>query len=139
MTAPIGTTLDRRCKSCGFDPEAQGHRSLANDIPTGCTDSGPLGLMLARQRRDEGMQATVEAHPDDAALVDRVLAERIRRGGVFSLNDLRPALAAVKEKHVIGARVQAAARAKRIVRVGYVPSTDPKTNGHPIAEWRAAA
>jgi hypothetical protein len=138
MTAPIGTDLDRRCKSCGFDPEVQGHRSIAGDAVTGCTDSGPLGLYLARQRRDEGMAATVEAHPDDAALVDRVLAERIRRGGEFSLNDLRPALASVKAKNVIGARVQAAARAKRIVRVGYVPSTDPATHGHPIANWRAA-
>jgi hypothetical protein len=95
-------------------------------------------LELARQRRDEGMTRTVDAHPDDAALVDRVLADRIRRGGEWSLNDLRPLLADVREKHVIGARVQAAARAKRIVRTGYVPSTDPRTNGHPIAQWRAA-
>lgn len=131
---PIGTDLPGRCTSCGCDPrpDVQGHR-----LP--CTPTGRMAnLELARQRRDEGMARTVDAHPDDAALVDRVLADRIRRGGVFSLNDLRPALTAVKEKHVIGARVQAAARAKRIVRVGYVPSTDPRTNGHPIAEWQAA-
>lgn len=138
MTAPIGTDLPGRCTQCGFS-SSQGHRSIAGTTITGCTDSGPLGLLLARQRRDEGMALTTDAHPDDAALVDRVLAERIRLGGEFSLNDLRPALAGVKKKSVIGARVNAFARSKRIVRTGYVPSTDPATHGHPIASWRAAA
>lgn len=138
MTAPIGTTLDRRCKSCGFDPEAQGHRSLANDIPTGCTDSGPLGLMLARQRRDEGMTRTVDAHPDDAALVDRVLARFISSGRPFTANDTRPHLVGVKGS-VIGSRFNAASRQGRMKRTGNrVPSTDPGTHAHRIDEWIAA-
>lgn len=133
-------TLDGRCPACLLDMQAQGHRSIdSNGNPTGCDDSGKLGLILARERRDKGMARTVQAHPDDASIVDRVLEQRIKAGGEFSLNDLRPALAAVKEKHVIGARVQAFARAKRIVRTGYTPSTDPRTNGHPIATWKAAA
>ena len=138
MTAPIGTDLAGRCTSCGFEPEQMGHRSIAAGVPTGCTDSGPW-LRLGLHLRDEAMAATTDANPDDAALVDRVLSERIRLGGEFSLNDLRPALAGVKKKSVIGARVNAFARSKQIVRTGYVPSTDPATHGHPIASWRAAA
>lgn len=141
MTSPdlsFLTGYPNRCPRCFLDTESQGHRSHRDGIATGCENSGPLGLILGRQRRDEGMKATTEAHPDDAAIVDRVLEARIKAGGEFSLNDLRGQLAAVESKPVIGARVQAFARAKRIVRVGYVPSTDAATHGHPVALWRAA-
>lgn len=131
-------TLPGRCPRCLLHVEAQGHRSVMDGEPTGCQDSGRLGLLLARERRDSGMSATVDAHPDDAALVDRVLTARIRRGGRFSLNEIRGQLAAVREKSVIGARVNAAARRKEIRKVDRVPSTDPATHGHEIAVWEAA-
>lgn len=131
-----------RCPSCGLhpDPAVQGHRSIdSSGEPTGCDDSGRLGLILARERRDQGMARTVEAHPDDASIVDRVLEQRIKAGGEFSLNDLRPELVGVKRKNVIGARVNAYAKAGRIEPTGYVPSTDAATHGHPVRTWRAVA
>lgn len=132
--------LDGRCPDCFLHVPTMGHRShLGDDSPTGCTPSGPVGLAMGRHLASVGMARTVEAHPDDAALVDAVLERRIRRGGEFSLNDLRPELAAVENKAVIGSRVNAFSRAKRITRIGYVPSTDPGTHGHPVALWKAAA
>lgn len=128
-----------RCPQCFLETHAQGHRSHIAGEPTGCDNSGPLGTILGRQLAQQGMTRTVDAHPSDAALVDSVLEARIRRGGEFSLNDLRADLSAVESKSVIGARVNAFARSKRIVRVGYVPSTDPRTHGHPIVQWRVAA
>lgn len=132
--------LDGRCPRC-FLHVSQGHRGTLDDLTTvtGCTPSGPVGLAIGRHLASVGMARTVEAHPDDAALVDAVLERRIRRGGEFSLNDLRPELSAVENKAVIGARVQAFARSKRIKRTGYVPSTDPNTHGHPVASWMAVA
>lgn len=133
--------LDGRCPRCFLHVPSMGHRDTLDDLTTvtGCTPSGPVGLELGRHLAAVGMARTVEAHPDDAALVDAVLERRIRRGGEFSLNDLRPELVSVANKAVIGARVQAFARSKRIRRVGYVPSTDSATHGHPVAQWRAVA
>lgn len=126
--------LPDRCSSCGCHPKAQGHLAP-------CPPSGPLHdrlLIEGRGLAQSGMAATVSAHPDDASLVDRVLAARIKRGGRFSLNDLRPQLRAVRSRSVIGARVNAAARRGEIRRVDYTPSTDPGTHGHPVAVWEAA-
>ena len=97
MSGLHGTDLPDRCERCGLHP-IQGHRATSDDglIDTGCTPSGPVGLAIGRHLASVGMARTVEAHPDDAALVDAVLERRIRRGGEFSLNDLRPELAAVE-------------------------------------------
>ena len=110
---------DGRCQSCGCHIEKQGH-SIA------CAE-GAI-------RRDHALGATTAAHLDDAAKVDAVLADFIRRGREFSSNDTRARLAGVKGS-VIGARFNAAARSRQIRRVGYTPSTDPGTHGHPVAVW----
>ena len=70
------------------------------------------------------------------AQVDDVLDELIRRGLPFSSNDARPLLPADVRPALAGARFLAAAKAGRIVRCGYVPSTSPRTHGHPVAVWQ---
>lgn len=115
-------TLPGRCSDCGWHIEKQGHSSTC-DIP--------------QRLGQEGMVRVTGNHPTDAARVDAVLETFIRSGLEFSLNDMRPHLADVKARNVIGARINAAARAKRIKRIGYEPSTQPETHGHPIARWRA--
>lgn len=135
---PIGTEYAERCQKCGLHPHVQGHRAHFQGEPTGCDYSGPLGLILARELRDEGMQRTTIAHPDDAARVDAVLTRFIATGRPFSANDTRPHLVGVKGS-VVGSRWGAASRAGRIKRTGRrFPSTDPGTHLHHIDEWRAA-
>ncbi len=141
MTAPgiqaLGIESDR-CSHC-YLHVSHGHRSEIDGVPTGCNDSGPLGLKLARERRDRGMKRTVEAHPDDRARIDAVLSRFIGSGRPFSANDTRPHLSGVKGS-VIGARFQAAARAGRMKRTGErVTSTDPGTHAHRIDEWIGVA
>lgn len=128
-----------RCYNCLLHIPTQGHRlQLADGTPTGCTPSGPIGLMLARQGRDTGMAQTVAAHPDDAARVDQVLAKFIATKKPFTANDTRPELVGVKGS-VIGSRFSAASKANRIRRTGNrFPSTDPATHAHHIDEWIAA-
>lgn len=111
--------IEGRCQSCGWAIREQGHSITCAEGAT---------------RRDRAFDATTAAHTDDAAKVDAVLADFIRRGTEFSSNDTRARLAGVKGS-VIGARFNAAARSRQIKRVGYTPSTDPGTHGHPVAVW----
>jgi hypothetical protein len=113
-----------RCPECAWHEPTQGH---APDCER--------GIRLGR----EAMAATSDAHPSDVALVDRVLGEYIAAGVPFSLNEMRPHLGQVGDRHVIGARVNAAAKAGRIRHVGYVRSTEPRTKGHEIKVWQAIA
>lgn len=137
-TLPWLATFPGRCPRCLLDTEHQGHRAEIDGVETGCTPSGPLGLLLAREARDAGMARTVAAHPDDAARVDAVLARFIATGRPFSANDTRPYLAGVKGS-VVGSCWRAASQARRIVRTGRrFPSTDPGTHAHHIDEWVAA-
>ena len=131
MTAPAWLRArSDRCSNCGCH-EVQGHIEP-------CTPTGPLGLLLARQGRDEGMSRTVAAHPDDAQKVDAVLARFIASGRPFSANDTRRELTGVKGS-VVGSRFSAASKARRIKRTGRrFPSTDPGTHLHHIDEWIAA-
>lgn len=114
-----------RCPECLWNEKTQGH------APT-CE----RGLRAGR----EAMAATTEKHGADAAMVDRVLEAVIARGEPFSLNEIRPRLRHIGERSVIGARVQAFARARRIKDTGArVKSTDPGTHGAEIKVWRPVA
>lgn len=76
-------------------------------------------------------------HPDDAARVDAAILRRIASGEVFSANTMRSELVGVTGA-VIGSRFGHFSRTRRIKKVGYEPSTDPRTKGHEVKTWRAA-
>lgn len=134
-------TVANRCPRCYFDVTEQGHRATLTDgTLTGCTPSGPLGLMLAREQRDEGMQRTVAAHPAAVDVIDAAIMRRVRAGRPFSANTIRAELTSLRadERPVIGARMNSLAR-KHCVKVGDEPSTDVGTHGKTVAIWRSAA
>jgi hypothetical protein len=89
-------------------------------------------------RRDRAL-AQVEATADgqDRAVVDQGIKAMVERGNPFSINDLRPLLPVVR-KSIVGPRFLAAAKRGEIVRVGYVPSSEPSDHCRPVALWRPA-
>ena len=96
MTAPIGTDLAGRCTRCGFS-DSQGHRSIAGTTVTGCEDSGPLGLLLARQRMDGragARTATEQATPDREwqTFLTAVRADAAANAGLVSQNRIRESI-----------------------------------------------
>lgn len=103
---------------------------------------GPAGVCSCCPRRDGKSEALASvnaaASDDDRARIDAAILAVASRGGVFSANDVRPLLA---DAHgpLIGARFNALARAGRIRRVGYEPSTKGNTHGHEVKTWEAAA
>jgi hypothetical protein len=127
-----------RCPRCLLSIQVQGHRSTIDGEKTGCKDSGELGLILARQRRDEGMSRTTEAHPSAVDLVDAAIMRRVKAGRPFSANLIRAELASLapSERPVIGARMNSLART-HCVKVGEEPSTDPATHGKALSIWVA--
>lgn len=130
-----------RCPRCYLSPTHQGHRREFQDgSPTGCKASGPLGLMLARNLRDEGMAQTVDAHPNAVALIDAAIMRRVSAGRPFSANHIRAELVSLKpsERPAIGARMNALAR-RHCVKVGEEPSTDAATHGKTVARWLSKA
>lgn len=90
----------------------------------------------AVRQRDLALQR-VEGTADDQdrAVIDQALAAMIERGRAFSANDLRDLLPVVR-KSLVGARFLAAAKRGEIIRVGYVPSSEPTDHCRPIALWR---
>ena len=98
------------------------------------------GVAEGRARRDEGMARTEAADTDDIdkGLIDHAIHEMCRPwfGRPWSANDLRRVLPDVRQP-LIGARIRAAAKAGRIVHVGYTPSNLPSTHAHDIKTWRA--
>lgn len=114
--------LPGRCPECCWHLPTQGH------APS-CSIPSTLG--------EKGMAETSAAHPADAKRIDTLITTYARSGVEFSANDLRPALTDVKGS-LIGARFGAAAKRGLIKRVGYTPSTQAETHGHPIALWRGS-
>jgi hypothetical protein len=98
-----------------------------------------FGLDEGRRRRDEGMLRTEAADTDghDKQLIDNAINRLNNLGREWSANDLRAWCPNVRQP-LIGARVRAAAKAGRIVHVGYTPSDLPSTHAHDIKTWRAA-
>lgn len=122
-------SIPERCSFCGFHIEIQGHRG-------GCQLTG-------ERLRDEGMDATTEAHPGDVAIVDAAIDAACRKGEPFSANDFRHLVDRVEQPAVIGARIRSWLASKRIKRVGDTPSTSPGTHAHrigcyvPTERWSA--
>jgi hypothetical protein len=99
-----------------------------------------FGLQQGQQLRDEGMARTEAADVDgiDRGLIDgSIEALNAWFGAPWSANDLRRLCPRVRQP-LIGARIRAAAKAGRIVHVGYTPSDLPSTHAHDIKTWRAA-
>jgi hypothetical protein len=92
------------------------------------------GHVLAEQ----GMSRAEEnAGPDDCQAIDQAIAHFARTDRPFSANDVRPHLPQVR-RPAIGARFNAASRRGLIRPIGYTPSSDPGTHGHPIRLWIGA-
>jgi hypothetical protein len=127
-----------RCPRCLLDESRQGHRSHIAGVPTGCDNSGPLGVILGRQLADVGMARTTAAHPDAVAVIDAAIMRRVRAGVEFSANSIRAELTSLTpdERPVIGARMNSLARSL-CRKVRDEPSTDPGTHGKTVAVWKA--
>jgi hypothetical protein len=113
------TEQANRCPQCGFHAKSQG-----------CACEG-------KRLAAEGMARATAAHPDERAAVDAAIAEAARSGQPFSANSIRHLHNVAGP--VVGAAFQAAAKAGLIRKLGYEPSTDPGTHGHPVATWRGSA
>lgn len=98
-------------------------------------------LETARALRDEGVALTEAADTDghDRDLIDRAIDRLCLRPEPWSANDLRFMCEDVTRQPMIDARIRAAAKAGRIVHVGYTPSNLPSTHAHDIKTWRAAS
>lgn len=92
----------------------------------------------AQAARETGV-ALVEGASDDwaRAVVDQAIRAAAESGRSFSANDLRDLLPA-ERSGLIGARFLAAAKAGRIIRVGYTPATHAAGHGRPVAVWAQA-
>lgn len=85
---------------------------------------------------EEGMARAEQSAGDwDIAVIDQAIGELARSGRAFSANDVRPLLPQVRTP-AIGARFAAARKRDEITPIGYTPSTDPGTHGHPVRMWR---
>lgn len=137
MTTIIGTDLDRRCKSCGFDPDAMGHRSIANGIPTGCQDSGPLGLLLAEQRKSQAFDRLDRADStDENALLRREIIRLGRRKLEFTADDLPASVRETTNANRRG-RVFSALIDEGVIReIGRTKSLNPRAHGKKVGVYR---
>jgi hypothetical protein len=103
------------------------------------TWSDIFGVEEGRALRDEGMAHTEAADADglDKALIDHAINHLNMTRDIWSANDLRDVCRSVRQP-LIGARIRAAAKAGRIIHVGYTPSDLPSTHAHDIKTWRSA-
>lgn len=73
---------------------------------------------------------------DEAVLIRQIVTEQARTGVPFTMNDIRPKLATVKNKNKIGDAFRALKKSGVIADTRRTtPSTDPKTKGHEIKIW----
>jgi len=97
----------------------------------------------AAEARDKAVERVEDRASDwERRAIDEVLnnaiAEARQAGSTFSANTVRPRLPEGVHRPLIAARFLAAAKAGRVVRVGYVRSTDPRTRRSVVAVWRPA-
>lgn len=106
--------------------------NITGRCPCRYTDPSP------EQARDEGMAATVEANPDAMRAALRIIRETALSQPVFNSNATRPRMKLAQiPGQVIGAAYRQALKDRVIRRIGYVPSTDPGTHAHPVAEYES--
>jgi hypothetical protein len=142
MTADLSflTELPGRCPDCLLHTTTQGHRShLTDGTPTGCDNTGPLGLILGRKLAKRGMARAEAAHPADVEIVDKAIAAACARGQRFSANDFRHLVPKVERAARHWRAVSRRSSTRQIRRVGDTPSSSPGTHAHRIGVYEAAS
>lgn len=97
-----------------------------------------LDMFGAVQRRNAVM-ALIAGDPRNLPSIKAVveaIEATVTPGEVFSANDFRHALPGWVKPHTLGPTLGYLRRKGAVQPVGYVPSTDPKTHGHPVRSWR---
>lgn len=88
--------------------------------------------------RDEALAAAEAAHRDAMRAALRIIRETALSQPVFNSNATRPRMKLAQiPGQVIGAAYRQALKDRVIRRIGYVPSTDPGTHAHPVAEYES--
>lgn len=98
-------------------------------------------MSRAQQLRDHGMLIADLVQPDQwRAAVDERIAALAATGQPFTADDVSAVVgdSPTGSQGAMGARFNAAARRKVIVRVGYVPSRRTSVHMHPVAQWVGA-
>ena len=94
-------------------------------------------LTIGEALAEEGIgRATVASDPAAIAAVDALIERFAESGHPFSANDARPHLPEGVRPAAIGGRFRHAARRGLIRPVGYIASTDARTDGHPVRVWQ---
>lgn len=97
-------------------------------------------LTIGEALAEEGIgRATRASDPAAIAAVDSLIARYARAGEPFSANSIRSQLPEGLRSAAVGGRFRTAARRGLIRPVGYVPSTDARTHGHPVRVWQGVA
>lgn len=99
-------------------------------------------LELGRTLRDAGTFAvdSRDDHADWRTEVDREIDRLAATGLPFTADDVRArGIPDPISAKAWGARFLAAAKQRRIVRVGYQPSRRPSVHAHPVAVWRGTS
>lgn len=88
--------------------------------------------------RDEALAAAEAANRDAMRAALRIIRETALSQPVFNSNATRPRMKLAQiPGQVIGAAYRQALKDRVIRRIGYVPSTDPGTHAHPVAEYES--
>lgn len=94
-------------------------------------------LTIGEALAQEGMaRATAASAPDAITQLDTLIARYAATGEEFSANSIRPQLPEGIRPAAVGGRFREAARRGLICPVGYTPSTDARTHGHPVRVWQ---
>lgn len=136
-------TLDGRCPACLLHVDAQGHRSIDSDgQPTGCDDSGRLGLILKGQREADARKAEAFTRLDAAdagdenALLRREIVALGRRKVEFTPDDLAPELRQRTNPNRRGRVFSALISEGVLTEVGRIKSANPKAHGKTVGVYR---
>lgn len=94
--------------------------------------------MFTAVRRRNAVLALISDDPRNLPSIKAVIAaieDTVEPGCVFSANDFRHALPEWVKPHTLGPTLGYLRRKGAVTPVGYVPSTDPGTHGHPVRQW----
>lgn len=133
-TTVPSTDVPGRCPNCGFHPTAQGHRSTYEGTPTGCDDSGPLGMQL-RAEAFTRLDAAPAAQ-DENALLRREIIALGHRKMEFTPDDLPEQVRQSTNPNRRGRVFAALVESRQIREVGRVKSRNPKAHGKTVGVYR---